>query len=751
MVIGNWDDPRSPRKREGVAGRPFFKIGKHVYEKLCIIWLSKFNEAGVGNMSTLLEQAIERIKTGDKATGINLLMQELRQNPRNENAWLWMSYCVSDVNKKKDCFKQVLAINLNNEAARRELEKLSSPPTSTLQALTSTPKLPSSIPFPVQQQQVAPVTSPLAASTPPVKEQPVPTAVQLPTPAQQPKQRQQTSSKSSVKSSVNKNVRPQKKKGLSPIIWAPIVVALIGLCGTMITVVLNPDLIATIMGIVSPHPATFTISVHVADPSGSAVRGAKVLFFYPAGDLGQYTDSYGVSTFTVNNVGQGNIRVVVESDNYQVFEKQVFYPVETTVDVRLKEKEATNENVALRTVTEGNKPIANSEIAVSVDGSIYRETTDSDGFAVLSLPFFDSGKIDTRISVNAKGYELKDQFGTLTPGKLQYILLSQNSLTVEIPEIPIFASSLVMLPTEAPLPVSGGIIGSGAEVYQVAGDKGLKTIMLNPDSKPWVDAGVTVYEQKTDAVGNPSLGNRVWAGYGRINLQGEFWVDVQDGVYVSCPEQPGYGWTENGCVYNIQVVTGSQAVAKLQSGRIQVTIVDASGNPWEDVWAEMYTQKQNAVGEQVTSSKAWDGRTNNTGILDAWLTPGKYAVKIDLSGYNWGNLADAKGRADVIANKGETTSILISMGQIVAGLIDSSGSPRQDVWMEIYTQKTDVNGNPVLDAKVWDGRTDNGGLATIGLTQGLYAIKIDGEVIYNVPVTWGVITQFDGKTYQQNK
>jgi 5-hydroxyisourate hydrolase-like protein (transthyretin family) len=526
---------------------------------------------------------------------------------------------------------------------------------------------------------------------------------------------------------------------------------LIGLCGTVITVVLNPDLITAIMGIVAPHPDTFTISVQVADKSGSAVHGAKVLFFYPAGDLGQYTDSYGGATFTVNNAGQGNIRIVVESDDYQVFEKRVLYPIENMIEVRLEEKEATNENVVLRTVTEDNKPIANSEIAVSVEGSIYRETTDSDGFAVLSLPFLDSGKIDTRISVSAKGYELKDQFGTLTPGKLQYVLLSQNSLTVEVPDIPIFASTSIKLPTEAPLPVSGGVIGSGAEMYQVAGDKGLKTVMLNPDSTPWVGAGVTVYEQKTDAVGKPSLGNRVWAGYGRINLQGEFWVDVQDGVYASCPEQPGYGWTENGCVYNIQVVTGSQAVVKVQSGRIQVTIVDASGNPWEGVWTDIYIQKQNAVGEFITSSKVLDGRTNNAGILDVWLTPGRYAVNIDLDGYNWGNLTDEKGKADVIVNKGETTSILISMGQIIVGLIDSSGTPRQDVWMEIYTQKTDVNGNPVLDSRVWDGRTDNGGLATIGLTQGLYAIKIDGEVIYNIPVTWGTITQFDGKTYTQNK
>jgi len=499
-----------------------------------------------------------------------------------------------------------------------------------------------------------------------------------------------------------------------------------------------------------PRPDNFTISVHVADKSGSTISGAKVLFFYPAGSLSQYSDSNGVSTFNVSNAGQGNLRVIVETDNYQIYEKQVVYPIETTIDVRLSEKQGSNENVILRAVTDGsNAPIAGIDVVVSLDGNLYRQATDSDGFAMFELPFPSEGEINTQISVNTQGYGIENQFSTLTPGKLQYILLTPNSLRIEVPDIPVFASTTVTLPTAQPVDISGGDIGSGVEISQQVGGSGLKIIALGPDSEPWNDAYFEAFEQKADATGKPSKGGQV--DYGRINLQGELTFNLNEGTYLVCPPGLGYGWTDNGCVYNLQVVTGSQTVVKLQPGKIEVTIVDASGNPWKDVYVEIYTQKQNAVGKPVTDNQVWYGRTDNTGSLNTWLTPGIYAIKIDLRGYNWGELADAYGKANVSVNKGTITPVVITMGQIMIGLTDTGGEPLQDVYMEVYTQKNDVNGNPVLNNQVWYGRTDNGGLATISLTEGLYALKIGDNTLYNLLVNWGGITQTDGKTYKQNK
>lgn len=651
-------------------------------------------------MNELLEQAITHIKTGDLENGKKILIQVIQQNPKEENAWLWMSRCVPSLEQKKECFKRALAINPSNEMARKALEKLSSS-ASSMQTSVAQP----------QKNDPHPINN----------------------------------------ASASKISRTQrKKKGLSSKIWLPIVLSMIACCGTVVAAFISSDAIKTIVTGLVPRPDNFTISVHVADKSGNTISGAKVLFFYPAGSLSLYTDSNGVSTFNVSNAGQGNLRVIVETDNYQIFEKQVVYPIETTIDVRLSEKKGSNENVILRAVSDGsNTPIDGIDIVVTLDGNIYHQATDSDGFALFELPFPSEGEIDAQISVNTHGYGIENQFSTLTPGKLQYILLTPNSLRIEVPDIPVYASTSVTMPTAQPVDISGGVIGSGVEMYQQAGGSGLKVIILNPDSAPWDGAWVDVFEQKNDATGNPSLGREVEDG--SINLQGELSLNLKDGMYAVCPPDLGYGWTGNGCVYNVQVVSGNQTVVKLQPGKIEVTILDAAGNPWDGVWADIYTQKQNAVGEPVTNYEVWDGSTGNTGTLNTWLTPGIYAVSIDLQGYNWGELADMKGKANVSVNKGATTSVVVVMGQVIIGLVDSAGTPRQNVWIDIFTQKNDVNGNPVLNTEVWDGSTDNGGLATISLTEGLYAIKIDDEVLYNVPVRWGVITQTDGKTYQQNK
>jgi hypothetical protein len=672
----------------------------------------------IKKMSDLFEQAVSYIKAGDLENGKKMLIQVLQQNPKDENAWLWMSRCVPTIEQKKECFKRALSINPNNEMARKAMEKLSSP--------TSPTQVPDNLP---PKQTTSPTSSPTHRT---VKQttQPQPIARNSDT--------------------VN-NRAPKKQKAPSSKLWLPIILALIGCCGTVIAAFVGSDAIKQIVTVIIPRPDNFTISVHVADKSGSTIPGAKVLFFYPAGSLSQYSDSNGVSTFNVSNAGQGNLRVIVETDQYQIFEKQVVYPLETTIDVRLSEKQGSNKNVILRAVTDGSSaPIAGINIVVALNGDIYRQTTDSDGFALFELPFPSEGEVNTQISVNTKGYDVENQFSTLTPGKLQYILLNPNSLRIEVPNISTSISSIPVSPTASTSGITDGVIGSGVVLSQQAGGKGIKIIMLTPDSKPWSDAYLDVYEQKDDATGKPSQGNK--AGYGNINLQGELLLsDLKDGLYLICPPNLGYGWGKNGCVDNVRIAAGSQAVVNLQPGKIEVTIVDASGTPWKDVYAEVHTQKQNAVGKPVMDSRVWYGKTDNTGAFNVWLTPGLYAVKIDLLGYNWGNLADAYGKASVAVNRGVTTPVLINMGQISIGLKDSSGSAQSDVYLEIYTQKNDVNGNPVLDARIWYGRTDNGGLITISLTEGKYALKNGDSILYNIPVEWGILTRTDGKTYQQIK
>jgi hypothetical protein len=75
-------------------------------------------------MATSLELAITAIRSGRKEEGRQLLNLLIQQNPNNEQAWLWMSSVVNNDEQRARCLYHVLAINPNNELARRGLQLL---------------------------------------------------------------------------------------------------------------------------------------------------------------------------------------------------------------------------------------------------------------------------------------------------------------------------------------------------------------------------------------------------------------------------------------------------------------------------------------------------------------------------------------------------------------------------------------------------------------------------------------------------
>jgi hypothetical protein len=78
-------------------------------------------------MTTELEKAVASIKAGDTEKGKELLVRAIRQNPKDERAWLWMSRCVADPRQKRDCFERVLRINPQNRDAIAGLRGLNRP------------------------------------------------------------------------------------------------------------------------------------------------------------------------------------------------------------------------------------------------------------------------------------------------------------------------------------------------------------------------------------------------------------------------------------------------------------------------------------------------------------------------------------------------------------------------------------------------------------------------------------------------
>jgi len=76
-------------------------------------------------LETQLTQAVQAIKSKDFPTARKILAAIIQQDPKNEQAWLFLTLCVDDPQKKLDCLQQVLAINPQNEHALRAQARLS--------------------------------------------------------------------------------------------------------------------------------------------------------------------------------------------------------------------------------------------------------------------------------------------------------------------------------------------------------------------------------------------------------------------------------------------------------------------------------------------------------------------------------------------------------------------------------------------------------------------------------------------------
>jgi hypothetical protein len=292
------------------------------------------------------------------------------------------------------------------------------------------------------------------------------------------------------------------------------------------------------------------------------------------------------------------------------------------------------------------------------------------------------------------------------------------------------------------------LIGSGVSLQELSESGGLRIVMLGPEGQPWEGAYIEIYEQTADVTGNPTRSGRVRDG--RINQQGQLDLELGQGAYIICTGVArGYSWSGRDCIYDVSVNPGKLTVVQLQVGQIEVAIVGATGEPWESVYFQVFTQKQDVSGNQVIDSRAVDGRTANTGLGSSWLTPGLYSVAIDLRGYNWGAMREAKGEANVAVERGKIVRLTIEMGRLVLGLKRPNGEPATGVYAEVFTQKADISGNAILDARVWEGRTDNAGFASVDLTQGEYAIKIGEQILFGVPIAWGRVTVSDGQTATQ--
>ncbi len=71
-----------------------------------------------------LRDAIMAARIGNRDQALVLLLQAVEQEPRNEEAWLWLSRMVDADEQRVECLRHVIEINPGNQAAQAEIERL---------------------------------------------------------------------------------------------------------------------------------------------------------------------------------------------------------------------------------------------------------------------------------------------------------------------------------------------------------------------------------------------------------------------------------------------------------------------------------------------------------------------------------------------------------------------------------------------------------------------------------------------------
>lgn len=71
-----------------------------------------------------LQAGMKALKAGDRENARKLLLQVIKVDERNEQAWLWLSGAVTSQKERRTCLENVLSINPENQLARKGLLKL---------------------------------------------------------------------------------------------------------------------------------------------------------------------------------------------------------------------------------------------------------------------------------------------------------------------------------------------------------------------------------------------------------------------------------------------------------------------------------------------------------------------------------------------------------------------------------------------------------------------------------------------------
>lgn len=501
------------------------------------------------------------------------------------------------------------------------------------------------------------------------------------------------------------------------------------------------------------------IAIRVADSTGASVFGAKVLIFFQEGAFSQYTDANGTAIFNNINTTE-SIRLIVETDQYEIYEQQVQLPRDKSLDIRLKKRSGNQGSIIFRVIDDTTGiPIPGVKVLLLVEGDVLSEATDSNGISKFTLKFPEEGKLDARMSVSTNAYEINDQTITLLPNRVQDVRLSPSKDTLTIAEV-----SAQVLPTQqanptqqvttVPSTVRNGVtietivsnrvdldtgVRISTEPAPSENDNGeLRVIIRTPDDKPHIGTYVAISKQKTDLNNQPIRGEH--AGSLRTDDTGTATISLPPGTYGVYPDISGYPW--KAINFNLQVEADKRTTVIIVPSQLVIVIRRADRSLITNSYVSVSTQKVDANGNPLPDQRVLDGRTQDTGAIILNLTPGNYAIYLEAArGEDWGMLDNELPPATQVTYN-------VTLGRIRIESRDDKGNVVAGFYSRVTFKKLDANGKAIPGDTIIDGRTDNTGVVNFDLTPGEYMV-VSGVGVMEVEVKSGETVTIKNSDFTQ--
>jgi len=528
-----------------------------------------------------------------------------------------------------------------------------------------------------------------------------------------------------------------------------VVVAVIGAFATVVGAIVGAPFISDWLS--GSKDSRDQVFVRVSGSTGASISGANVLLFFEDNVVSGYTDTNGAVNFDVNVKEGAKARIVVETENYEIYEREIYdLSNSQNVDIRLKPRPTDIGTVIVRVIDErDSEPIVAAKVLLLVAGDIYNQLTDSNGIAKFTIKF-SSDAIEAEMSVSTSNYEIEYQRITLLPNRIQDVQL--NPQTGDISSSPVQISTSIA--EEPSTSVSNNdsvssvidvesLIAHQIEIGEGATEPGqglLNVSLFKGDGTPSVGDRFRVYKQQQDLAGNWVVDGGSIA-YRDTNSTGVVSFDLDSGMYILNSDFTGYNWGDAHDVKgipNVQIESGKITNVRIELARLVVGFLRADNTAIKGQRVRIYLQKKDLAGNWVIDGSSVAYRdTDNTGTVVFNLAPGRYIIQSDLNGYNWGNAYDVMGMADFALPSGEVTELILHLGKLTVGVTNDAGNPLNGKRVRVFLQKSDVNDNVAVGDMAVYGNTDNTGTVSFNLTPGFYAVQVDDVYEYDVLVKAG--------------